>query len=148
MNIKEVRIFPNSQKYEFETREELVDYIQNQLRSQKRNGRYNFRKYRLVKNISVGSIALFRFASEIVGWGEISESAVSSSFKINGNSYEGFIMFKTNSIKAFDPPLKIKELEQITEQIFHFNDNYNTGRAYYKIPFNFKSNIKSVVNEV
>lgn len=146
METKEIRIFPNSQKYEFVTKEELVDYLKNRLRSQERNGRYNFRTFRLVKNITVGSIALFRFASDIMGWGEISKRAVYEPFQIN--NYDGFIMFQPKSIKVFDPPLTIRKLEQITNQIFHFGENYNTGRSYYKIPFSFKSNIESVVNEV
>lgn len=148
MEIKEIRIFPNSQKYEFKTRDDLVYYIKKELRSPARNGRYNFRTFRPVKNITVGSIALFRFASDIMGWGEISERAVYAPFKINNNNYDGFIMFQPKSIKVFDPPLTIRKLEQITNQIFHFNENYNTGRAYYKIPFSFKSKIVSVVNEV
>ncbi len=145
---KEIRIFPNSQKYEFVTKEELVDYLKNRLRSQERNGRYNFRSFRPVKNITVGSIALFRFASDIMGWGEISKRAVYEPFKRNNDNYEGVIMFQPKSIKVFDPPLTIRKLEQITNQIFHFKENYNTGRSYYKIPFSFKSNIESVVNEV
>ena len=58
MNEKEVRIFPNSQKYEFKTEEELDDYIRNTLRGSDRSGRYNFRNFRSVKNIAVGSVAL------------------------------------------------------------------------------------------
>jgi hypothetical protein len=54
MNEKEIRIFPNSQKYEFKTEEELDDYIRNTLRGSDRSGRYNFRRSKSVRNIAVG----------------------------------------------------------------------------------------------
>jgi hypothetical protein len=54
MNEKEIRIFPNSQKYEFKTEEELDDYIRNTLRGSDRSGRYNFRRSKSVRNIVVG----------------------------------------------------------------------------------------------
>jgi hypothetical protein len=76
MNEKEIRIFPNSQKYEFKTEEELDDYIRNTLRGSDRSGRYNFRKFKPVKKIAVGSVALFRFADKVLGWGVVSEKAV------------------------------------------------------------------------
>jgi len=63
---KELRIFPNSQKFEFKTEEELDDYTRNELRGSGRNGRYNFRNFRLVKNVTIGSVVLFRFASKIM----------------------------------------------------------------------------------
>ncbi len=62
--------------------------------------------------------------------------------------YEGYIMFQSRTVKAFDPPVPIRELEKITGMVFHFKNNFNTGRGYYKIPTKFKSVIKSSVKEV
>ena len=144
----ELRIFPNSQKLEFKTKAELDDYIRNELRGI-RNGRYNFRKFKSVKSIPKDSVALFRFADSIMGWGEISTVAKYQPFVDDyGQKYEGYIMFKPGTVKSFDPPLTIWELEKVTGLIFHFKNNFNTGRVYYKIPMMFKPSIKSMVNEV
>lgn len=149
MEEKEIRIFPNSQKWEFKTEGGLSDYIENELRTAERNGRYNFRRFKLVKNIPAGSTALFRFASKIIGWGEILEKAIYKPFSNpDYGDYEGYLLFKPETIKTFDPPLLIKDLEKITGLIFHFKDNYNTGRVYYRIPLQFKVSIQSVVKEM
>ena len=113
-----------------------------------RSGRYNFRNFRSVKNIAVGSVALFRFADKVLGWGVVSEKALFLPFSDpEYGKYEGFIMFNPKTVKAFETPLPIKDLERITGMIFHFKDNYKTGRAYYKIPFQFKDEIQSHVTE-
>ena len=148
MNEKEIRIFPNSQRYEFKTEEELDDYIRNTLRGSDRSGRYNFRNFRSVKNIAVGSVALFRFADKVLGWGVVSEKALFLPFSYpEYGKYEGFIMFNPKTVKAFETPLLIKDLESITGMRFHFKDNYKTGRGYRKIPFQFKDEIQSHVTE-
>ena len=148
MNEKEIRIFPNSQRYEFKTEEELDYYIRNTLRGSDRSGRYNFRNFRSVKNIAVGSVALFRFADKVLGWGVVSEKAVYLPFSDpEYGKYEGFIMFNPKTVKAFETPLLIKDLESITGMRFHFKDNYKTGRGYRKIPFQFKDEIQSHVTE-
>lgn len=143
----ELRIFPNSQKKEFKTKAELVNYLRNELRGS-RNGRYNFRKYKSVKRISKDSVALFRFADSIMGWGQILEVAKYEPFVNSyGEKYQGYIMFKPRSVKVFEPPLPIRDLEKITGMIFHFKNNFRTGRVYYKIPLKFMPSIKSKVIE-
>ncbi len=150
MEVKEIRIFPNSQKLEFKSKDELNNYIREDLRTSKRKGRYNFRRFRSVKLISPGSIALFRFADAILGWGAVREKAVYEPFddEESEQHYEGYIMFRPETVKAFKKPLSVKDLEAITGMVFHYKDNFNTGRSYYKIPFKFRNRIKEWVESI
>jgi hypothetical protein len=139
----EIRIFPNSQAKEFKTPNELREYLQKELRS---NGEYKYRNHRLVSKIELGTIALFRFAVVIIGWGEVSKPPHQAFITDeHGEQYQGILAFKPSSVKVFESPLQIKELEAITRLTYHYKDNFNTGQPYYKIPMKFRDRIKKKV---
>lgn len=133
--MSEIRIFPNSQQKEFKSAEDLRNYLEADIKS---HGRYNLRSYEPLKEVKIGTLALFRFADGIIGLGEVAQEPVEDPFiDKNREKYEGYLMFNPSTVKIFDPPLLVKELEEITKMRFHYKDNFKTERSYYIIPYEF-----------
>ena len=142
-----IRIFPNSTAEEFETEEELREYLSNELPTRKPQGKYNFHKFRSVKNISAGTVALFRFQDRIVGFATVAERPVLTS---PGSYYEGHMIIETSSIRLLSKNLSIKRLEEIInhEKSLHFKNNYKTGRGYTELPQKYNKSIMAELNRL
>lgn len=142
-----IRIFPNSTSEEFDTEEKLREYLSNVLPTRKLQGKYNFHKFRSVRNISAGTIALFRFQDRIVGFASVAKRPVLTS---PGSRYEGHMIIDTSSIRLLDKNLSIERLEEIInhEKKLHFGKNYKTGRGYTELPEKYNKAIMDELNRL
>ena len=139
----EIVVFPNSQKYEFKTEEEIKEYLKDELPNRPIKGQYKFRSYSRVKNIKLGTLVLFRFSDKIIGSAILSKEAVQ--LEEEGSPHKGYVILK--DIQVLPYPLMIKELEELTDISFHQEKrSYSTGgQTYQRIP---ESKIRAVVGRL
>ena len=85
-----IRIFPHTKK-EFETEEELRDWLAHELKSRK--GKYRLRTTNGVGSIPSGSVVLFRFDNNIIGHAIVEKDVELINEEIDGVKYKGRIQF-------------------------------------------------------
>ncbi|MFG1450224.1 MAG: DUF3883 domain-containing protein [Thermoplasmataceae archaeon] len=142
---EEIRVFPNSQAFEFDSEETFEDYLKEELPNRSVPGQYYFHSYSRLKNIEPGTLVLFRFLDMIKGTAVVGKKAVRSIKIFDGIKYEGYIILEDTQVLPY--PLMVQELEELTGISFHQKGrSYKTGgRVYQKIP---ESKIEIVVDRI
>lgn len=140
-----IRVFPNSSRKVFDSDESIDYFLKDDLPNREVPGQYYFFNYSRLKNISIGTLVLFRYLDMIKGFATVKSNAVRSVKFTDKGKYEGYIILR--DIHLLPYPLMIKELEELTGISFHQkNRSYSTGgQAYQKIP---ESKIKNVVDRL
>ncbi len=125
----QVRIFPHNRK-EFPLEDSLRTWLLSGLR--RRDGLYYLVDPNAVKDMSCGSIALFRYADRIVGEAIVSDEEESLSepvtkLTLSGDqvAYDARITFAPSSIRLYAPPLLVEGIQPFEDQDIMFPSTYH-----------------------
>ena len=111
----QVRIFPHS-RTEFPSEDSLLTWLLIGLRG--RGGVYRLRNADSVKDVSPGSVVLFRYGNRIVGEAIVWKGKETFPEKVKDQTltgeeaeYEAQVTFVPSSIRLYAPPLPVEHLQ-------------------------------------